>query len=62
MIELIRRFLGKRSALMGEILLILLIKGIFLGMLWWFFFSHPMDEALQPNDVSTHLMGDNVKK
>jgi hypothetical protein len=39
-----------------EIVALLLIKVLFLYILWYFFFSQPLDKDLSANQVATELL------
>ncbi len=45
----------KKISLRFEIIFIIAIKLIILYFLWLLCFSHPIDKALQPTDMATHL-------
>lgn len=45
----------KRLSLPQEILLMLIIKLSLLYLIWFLFFSHPIDKKLTAPDLSSHL-------
>lgn len=47
----------RRTSLMKEIILALILKGILLYGLWQLCFAHPLDQTLQTSDIYSHLAG-----
>lgn len=43
-------------SLRKEITLILVIKGVLIFMLWFFFFQHPLADHLNVQDVASHIV------
>ncbi|HEC19549.1 MAG TPA: hypothetical protein ENI97_09415 [Gammaproteobacteria bacterium] len=44
-------------SLRGEVILVLLSKSLVLMVIWWLFFSDPVDETLNGEDIAERLLG-----